>query len=136
MFFPRLVTIVLCGAVATVGCATKSYVNEQVIGAEARVAQQVTTTEASFGKRWQSTPAAAPSFARAATEPSAAPLAAAALAPVSKASVAASSLDLTKPIQARTIELIGRNARPFGPAKGARFGPRLELKLTRDLLAL
>jgi outer membrane protein OmpA-like peptidoglycan-associated protein len=49
--FPRLVTVVLCGTVATVGCATKSYVNEQVAGTEAKLAQQVTATEASLGTR-------------------------------------------------------------------------------------
>lgn len=47
----RLVTIVLCGTVATVGCATKSYVNEQVTGAETKLAQQVATTQASLGDR-------------------------------------------------------------------------------------
>src|SRR5262245_40262014 len=51
VMIPRLVTIVLCGTLAAVGCATKSYVNEQVTGAEARVAQQVTTTGASLGNR-------------------------------------------------------------------------------------
>jgi len=48
---PRLVTIVLCGTVAVLGCATKSYVNEQVTGAETKLAQQVATTQASLGDR-------------------------------------------------------------------------------------
>ena len=48
---PRLVTIVLCGSVAAFGCATKSYVNEQVAGAETKLAQQVATTQASLGNR-------------------------------------------------------------------------------------
>jgi outer membrane protein OmpA-like peptidoglycan-associated protein len=50
MFSP-LLTMVLCGAIATAGCATKSYVNEQVTGTEAKLAQQVTAAEASFGNR-------------------------------------------------------------------------------------
>jgi outer membrane protein OmpA-like peptidoglycan-associated protein len=48
---PRLVTIVLCSTVAAFGCATKSYVNEQVTGAETKLAQQVATTQASLGNR-------------------------------------------------------------------------------------
>ena len=48
---PRVVTIVLCGTVAVLGCATKSYVNEQVTGAETKLAQQVATTQASLGNR-------------------------------------------------------------------------------------
>jgi outer membrane protein OmpA-like peptidoglycan-associated protein len=48
---PRLVTIVLCGTVAVLGCATKSYVNEQVAGAETKLAEQVATTQASLGNR-------------------------------------------------------------------------------------
>src|SRR5262245_59233070 len=48
LMLPRLVTIILCGTVGAVGCATKSYVNEQVIGVETKLAQQVTTTEASL----------------------------------------------------------------------------------------
>jgi len=48
---PRLVTIVLCGVAAIVGCATKSYVNEQVAGSETKLAQQVASTQTSFDNR-------------------------------------------------------------------------------------
>jgi outer membrane protein OmpA-like peptidoglycan-associated protein len=48
---PRLVAMGLCGAVAAVGCATKSYVKEQVTAAESKLAQKVTATESTFGKR-------------------------------------------------------------------------------------
>jgi outer membrane protein OmpA-like peptidoglycan-associated protein len=48
---PRLATVVLCGTVAVLGCATKSYVNEQVTGAETKLAQQVADTQASLGNR-------------------------------------------------------------------------------------
>jgi outer membrane protein OmpA-like peptidoglycan-associated protein len=48
---PRLVTVVLCGTVAVLGCATKSYVNEQVTGTDTKLAQQVAATEASLGNR-------------------------------------------------------------------------------------
>ena len=47
----RLVSIVLCGTVATVGCATKSFVKEQVTAAESKFDQKVTETEANLGKR-------------------------------------------------------------------------------------
>jgi outer membrane protein OmpA-like peptidoglycan-associated protein len=47
----RLVTIVLCGAVAAVGCATKSYVQEQVTAAETKLTQKVTAAESSLGNR-------------------------------------------------------------------------------------
>jgi outer membrane protein OmpA-like peptidoglycan-associated protein len=47
----RLATMVLCGAVATVGCATKSFVQEQVTAAETKFARQVSATEVSLGQR-------------------------------------------------------------------------------------
>ena len=47
----RLVTIVLCGTVAVVGCATKSYVHEQVTASEAKLSQKVTAAESSLGNR-------------------------------------------------------------------------------------
>ena len=47
---PRLLTIVLCGVVV-VGCATKSYVNEQVAGAETKLAQQVASTQTTLDNR-------------------------------------------------------------------------------------
>ena len=47
----RLVTIVLCGTVVAVGCATKSYVQEQVTAAESKLTQRVTATESSLGNR-------------------------------------------------------------------------------------
>jgi outer membrane protein OmpA-like peptidoglycan-associated protein len=47
----RLVTIVLCGVVAVVGCATKSYVNEQVAGSETKLTQQVASTQTSLDTR-------------------------------------------------------------------------------------
>jgi outer membrane protein OmpA-like peptidoglycan-associated protein len=50
---PRLVAIVLCGAVAGYGCATKSFVQEQVSAAEMKLTQRVTDTEASLGQRAQ-----------------------------------------------------------------------------------
>jgi outer membrane protein OmpA-like peptidoglycan-associated protein len=47
----RLVTIVLCGTVAAAGCATKGYVNEQVTGAETKLAQRVAATQAGLDNR-------------------------------------------------------------------------------------
>jgi outer membrane protein OmpA-like peptidoglycan-associated protein len=55
IMIPRLVAIVLCGTVAAVGCATKSFVQEQVTRAETkletRLAEQVTATEAGLDRR-------------------------------------------------------------------------------------
>jgi outer membrane protein OmpA-like peptidoglycan-associated protein len=48
---PRLVAIVLCGTVAAVGCATKSFVQERVTAAETNLTQKVTATEAGLDKR-------------------------------------------------------------------------------------
>jgi outer membrane protein OmpA-like peptidoglycan-associated protein len=48
---PRLLAIVLCGAVAAVGCATKSFVQEQVTAAETKLAEKVTATKAGLDKR-------------------------------------------------------------------------------------
>ena len=48
---PRLVPIVLCGTIAAVGCATKSFVQEHILAAEAKLADRVTATEAGLDKR-------------------------------------------------------------------------------------
>src|SRR5262245_21708276 len=47
----RLVTIVLCGSVALVACATRSYVHEQVTASEAKLGQKVSAAESSLGNR-------------------------------------------------------------------------------------
>ena len=43
----RLVALILCGGVATLGgaCATKSFVREEVGATECRLNEQITTTE-------------------------------------------------------------------------------------------
>jgi outer membrane protein OmpA-like peptidoglycan-associated protein len=48
---PRLVAIVLCATGAAVGCATKSFVQEQVTAAETKLAEKVTATEVGLDKR-------------------------------------------------------------------------------------
>jgi outer membrane protein OmpA-like peptidoglycan-associated protein len=51
VMIPRLVAIGLCGTVAAVGCATKSFVREQVTSAETKLAEKVSATEADLDKR-------------------------------------------------------------------------------------
>ena len=47
----RLIVVALCGTVSGAGCATKTFVQEQISATESKLAQKVTATEANLDRR-------------------------------------------------------------------------------------
>jgi len=47
----RLIVVTVCGALTVAGCATKTFVQEQMSATENKLAQKVTATEASIDRR-------------------------------------------------------------------------------------